>query len=266
MPEHYLNQTQLVDGVTPDIRHQSWNTYATKAFGTGLFTLAHFEEGEETILAINPDCWRLNSTLTDDPALDWENRFGDFSASPTQLRIRIIPDNAKAIAELQAGRVDIEEVTTDRITRLELEDDINFSVQAETQFYLGFFGYNMRPVRPVIGNPDPCEDDPTITKGLAIRKAISYATDLEEMNNIVNAGESIITYHPIHKKQGIWCNPNIIKYTHDLAKAQEYLEIAGYAYPHGESNQSDFNWYYSLSGLFFVFGIVILSRKKKGRN
>ncbi|MHA1557374.1 MAG: ABC transporter substrate-binding protein, partial [Candidatus Heimdallarchaeota archaeon] len=41
LPEHYLNQTQLFDGVTPDITHSSWNTFAKNCFGTGLFSMTH---------------------------------------------------------------------------------------------------------------------------------------------------------------------------------------------------------------------------------
>jgi hypothetical protein len=32
-------------------------------------------------------------------------------------------------------------------------------------------------------------------------------------------------------KQGIWCNPNIIRYNHDLDKAREYMELAGFDIP-----------------------------------
>jgi ABC-type transport system substrate-binding protein len=36
LPEHYLNQTQDMDGITPDITHMSWNYFATQPFGTGI--------------------------------------------------------------------------------------------------------------------------------------------------------------------------------------------------------------------------------------
>jgi len=35
LPEHYLNQTQLHDGITPDITHPSWRKFAVHCFGTG---------------------------------------------------------------------------------------------------------------------------------------------------------------------------------------------------------------------------------------
>jgi len=76
MPEHYLNQSQLADGVTPDITHPSWNKFATNCFGTGLFEISDFTEGVETVLSLRTDCWRLDETITNDAALDWVNRFG----------------------------------------------------------------------------------------------------------------------------------------------------------------------------------------------
>jgi ABC-type transport system substrate-binding protein len=230
MPEHYLNVTQLADGVTPDITHPNWNTYSTNCFGTGLFTIASFTEGVETTLALNTDCWRLDETLTADAALDWENRFG-FATGFTpldQMRIRIIPDVQTALLEFEAGKTDIEGVTTQPDKRDEFIADPDFDVQSDTTFYFGFFGYNMREVRPEIGNRDPCDDDPSISKGLAVRKAISYALDRVEINNVIHRGEYTITDHPIYLKQGIWCNPNIIRYNHDLDKAREYMALAGY--------------------------------------
>jgi len=206
-----------------------------------LFSMTHFEKGEETILTVNPECWQLNASITSDPALDWERRFGDFTGDLNQLRIRIIPDVIEGIAELKAGRVDIEGVTSDRIIRNELIIDTDFEVQSETQFFFGFFGYNMRPIRPDIGSPFAAPGDPSMSVGLAIRKAISYAANIEEMNNIVHGGEYTLIHHPIYAKLGIWCNPNV----------------------GGESTSAGFNWIYSISGIITLFGIAIIIKKKK---
>ena len=103
LPEHYLNQTQLGDGVTPDFFHPSWNTFAIKSFGTGLFEIDTFTEGVETILKVNPDCWKLNTTITSDPDLNFVERFGDFSGGLDTWRIRIIPDLQTALNEFEIG-------------------------------------------------------------------------------------------------------------------------------------------------------------------
>lgn len=231
LPEHYLNQTQLGDGVTPDITHESWNTFATHCFGSGILEFDTFVEGVETTLSVFDDCWMLDPTMTADPALDFERRFGDFTGNLDTLRIRIIPDVQTALLEFEAGKVDIVGVTGYPDKRALYLSDPTKKLQEDTQFYFGFFGYNMREVRPDIGNRDACPGDPTISKGLAIRKAISYALDRVEINNVVHQGEYTITDHPIYLKMGIWCNPNIIRYNHDLDKAKEYMIKAGYTFP-----------------------------------
>jgi len=62
---------------------------------------------------------------------------------------------------------------------------------------------------------------------LGTRKAISYAIDREEINQLLHGGEYTLTDHPIYAAMGVWCNPDIIKYNHDLAKALVYMEPWG---------------------------------------
>ncbi|MHA1556922.1 MAG: ABC transporter substrate-binding protein [Candidatus Heimdallarchaeota archaeon] len=227
LPEHYLNQTQLADGITPDITDSSWNKFATSCFGTGLFELGAFTEGVETELNVFDDCWWLDAAV-DKTDIDFVARFGDFTGGLDTWRIRIIPDAQTALLEFEAGKTDLEGVTQFPEKRDEMIASPDFNVQNDTTFYFGFFGYNMRPVRPVIGNPDDAPGDASMTVGLAIRKAISYALDRVEINNVIHRGEYTITDHPIYLKMGIWCNPNIIRYNHDLDLAREFMAIAGY--------------------------------------
>ncbi len=267
LPEHYLNQTQLVDGVTPDITHASWNTFTTHCFGTGLFELGTFTEGVETELDVFDDCWWLDNAV-DKSNMDFVDRFGNFTSDLDTWRIRIISNQQTALLEFNAGKTDIQEITQFPATREDYTENPDFEVQNETKFYLGFFGYNMRPTRPVIGNPAPAPGDPTISVGLAVRKAISYALDRVEINNIIHRGEFTITDHPIYLKLGIWCNPNIIRYNHDLDLAREYMEIASgptsiVTTTSLESIIVGMNWFYSLSGLIIFLGIIIIIRKKK---
>ncbi|MHA1307559.1 MAG: hypothetical protein ACTSQN_09755, partial [Candidatus Heimdallarchaeota archaeon] len=58
-----------------------------------------FTEGVETVLSVKSDCWKLNSSITDDVALNFEERFGDFTGGLTRYRIRIIPDQQTALLE-----------------------------------------------------------------------------------------------------------------------------------------------------------------------
>jgi len=222
LPEHYLNQTQFPNGES-DVTHTSWNIFATNCFGTGLFQRSAFNEGWETILSVNPNSWWLNTTITNDPELDWSNRFGDFTGGLNQLRIRINQDDNLAQQEFENGSVDIS-----RISSSKPQNDNNYLIQSEIARQLTSIYYNMRPVRDYIGDRTPCSNDPSITKGLALRKAMSYAINVEEINDIVHGGERHKTDYPIFESQGIWCNPDIIRYDYDLEKARYYMNLAGF--------------------------------------
>jgi len=248
LPEHYLNQSQLVDGITPDILDPAWYTFKTNCFGTGLFQFNNFTKIVETILTVRADYWGLNETITSDPALDFERRFGDFSGGITQYRIRIIPDRQTAILEFEAGKVDIEGVSDFPDKRDEMMTNPNFIIQSDTTYSFGFYGYNMRETRPEVGNRELSTIDPTITKGLALRKAMSYVVDRQEINEVIHRGEYTITNWPIYPKMSIWCNPNIIKYNHDLDKAREYMAKAGIPFP---TPTNDNNWFGHLISLVF---------------
>ncbi len=262
LPEHYLNQTQLSDGVTPDILDDSWNTFATNCFGTGLFEISAFTEGVETILTINEDCWRLDPDLIDDKDLNWDERFGDFSGGLNQLRIRIIPDLQTALLEFEAGKVDIYGITWNSEKRYELIEDPDFDVQSDTVYSYGFYGYNMRESRDHIGSRDPCPLDESMTIGLAVRKAISYATDRQEINEVVHRGEYTISDTPLYPKMGVWNNPNIVRYNHDLDKARYYMTIAGYNVDYTIPNPG-FTYWMTFSAIVIVAAVSVFSIRKK---
>lgn len=261
LPEHYLNQSQLPDNVSPDITHSSWNTFATNCFGTGLFSFDNFTEGFETVLHTNENSWWLNSSLTDNPALNWEERFGDFQNCPEILRVKINDDYLQEIELFQLGLLDLVSLHSYYSNVEDLTNKEHVATQQEITFYFGFFGFNMREERAIIGNREPCSSNPSITKGLAVRKAICYATDRNEMNNVIHSGQMVINDYPIYLKQGIWCNPDIIKYHHDIEKAREYMALAGYGTDNGVTQN---NRVFSIP-ILLIIPIMILVRKKKNK-
>ena len=228
LPEHYLNQTQLADGITPYVNHTSWSTFAVNGFGTGLFNLTNFQEGVETILGVRSDCWWLNSSITNDPNLDWVNRFGDFAGGLNQLRIKIIPDHEMAQVQFEAGLLDIIDFSSFPAPTDAFLQNPDYGYQSDIMRNMVLFAYNMREVRANIGSRSPAPGDESITKGLAIRKAISYAINQAEINNIIHRGLYKIVDHPVFYRLGVWCNPDITSYDYNLEKAEEYMRIAGY--------------------------------------
>ncbi|NHJ39705.1 MAG: hypothetical protein FK731_06700 [Asgard group archaeon] len=159
--------------------------------------------------------------------MDFENRFGDFSGGLTRLKIRKISDPEMIAVEFEMGKLDKGPVLS-LTKRDEFLVDPDFDVYGYYSFFIEHLGYNLRDDRPIIGSREPAPGDSSITVGLAIRKAISYAINRDEINVVISGGEYLLQDHPIAYRLGKWCNPNIIRYNHDLDKAREYMRIAGY--------------------------------------
>ncbi|NHJ48526.1 MAG: hypothetical protein FK733_12145 [Asgard group archaeon] len=230
LPEHILNQTQLADGITPDISHISWIDYSKNCIGTGLFEITSFTENVETILHVKSDNWRLNATITSDPALDYENRYGDYSGGLNKLIIKLIPEIEDRILEYFAGNLDLVIPNVDFFdwwdfggSMLEIYD-----LQSKISSTIGLLAFNMREVRPAIGNREPCPLDPSLSIGLAIRKAIAYVIDKSEINQIIHRNERIEIDHPIMPSFGNWQHPKIIRYCYNKDVAIAYTRLAGY--------------------------------------
>jgi ABC-type transport system substrate-binding protein len=262
LPEHYLNQTQLSDGITPDVNHKSWTTYATHCFGTGLFEFGTFTEGVETIMDVYDDCW-LTDPSVDKSDMDMENLFGDFTGGINRIRVREIPDIQTALLEFEAGKLDIVSVTINPEKRDAYNADPTKNVQSRVRDYFDFFGFNMRETRQHIGSREPCPGDPTMSVGLAIRKAICYAVDRIEINEVVNAGEFQISDWPIYPTYGVFCNPNIIRYNHDLDLAREYMELAGFTATTDTNGTPGFGYWLTMASILAVSTITVLFSKKK---
>jgi hypothetical protein len=226
LPEHFLNQTQLTDGVTPDINHCSWESFSSNCFGTGLFEINNYIEDEKTILQLFEDGWWINNSITSDPNLNFLERFGPFTHELNELHIRIIEDKQTIFLEFEHGYLDL--ISLDYFSEKKehylLYSD--FSVYNCTRSRLVFFGFNLREDRLYIGDRTNAAFDPTISRGLALRKSICYAQDEEEISDVLHEGEATFDYWPIYSTMGNFCNPNIIRYIFDLDKAREYYTKA----------------------------------------
>jgi ABC-type transport system substrate-binding protein len=228
VPEHWLNQTQEADGITPNITHASWTNYSTNCWGTGLFEIDSFTEAVETNLTVRSDCWMLDPVV-DKSNMDFINRFGDFSGGLNQLRVRLLDDTPLVFTEFESGKLDLIDVTSDTDKRLQYNLDINFEIQSIYDYFFSFFGYNVRETRGTsLQSREPCPLLPSMTKGLAIRKAIAYAINRAEIDSALHTDSHYIVDYPIHSSLGIWCNEDIIKYDYNLTKAKEFMMYAGY--------------------------------------
>jgi len=89
--------------------------------------------------------------------------------------------------------------------------------------------FNLREVRPILGNRDPCPGYPTKSIGLTVKKAISYAINREEIKRVALGDDYEIIHHPINPTNKSWLNPNGVKYCHNKQIANNYIDHAGYA-------------------------------------
>ncbi len=259
LPEHYLNQSQLPDGQTPDTADSSWSKFDSDGFGTGLFEFDSHEEGVQTTLSVVNDCWYLDP-IVDKSDMDFINRFGDFTGGLNKLRIRVLQARIAQIAEFEIGKIDMVPISGFLDIRDEYLQDPNFEVHSRFSANLLYFGYNMRENRDPIGSREPCADDPIITKGLAVRKAISYALDVEEINNVLFGGEYLITHYPFYETLAKWKYPNIIRYDHNLDRAREFMALAGYTDDILEPDRPN-GW--EISGMVlisvFIAGVIVFT-------
>lgn len=91
-----------------------------------------------------------------------------------------------------------------------------------------FLVFNLREVRPVIGSREPAQSYVQKSVGLAVRKAIAYAIDREEIKNIVLGDDYEIIHHPISPILSSWLNPNVVRYCHDLTAARDFMQTNMY--------------------------------------
>ncbi|NHK30249.1 MAG: hypothetical protein FK730_02780 [Asgard group archaeon] len=281
LPEYYLNQTQLEDGKTPDRNHISWEKYENHFFGTGLFTIEEIYKDWNIKLKINPDSWYLNGSITQDRILNWNTRFGDYNNCPEYLHVNCILDNNLKNLKFLNGEFDIIELGSNNeelINNLEEKQSIELVSKPSDSFSMLCF--NMRPVREYIGDTDPVELYPDKKKGWAIRKAIAYAIDRQEINELIHGGRKEIINSPMALNLGKWLHPNMITYCQNYDYANKFADIAGYSlcwctyptpegFPNWEYACTDFstttvdvNSYYYL-GFLGLIGIIILKRLRK---
>ncbi|NHJ48527.1 MAG: hypothetical protein FK733_12150 [Asgard group archaeon] len=227
LPEHYLNQTQFADGITPDRTHPSWEKFSQHCFGTGLFEINNFIENKETELKIQPNSWYLNSSIINDPKLNWNDRFGNYLGELDTLTIRILPNFFAEGIEFEAGKVDILEINQ-LPSKPDNQIGLTKDIQLERFKRFDILILNMRSYYGYIGSRDPAPCNPSITIGLALRRAIAYSINKKEMNQIINANNYVELNHPISPNLGNWLNPNIARYCYNRDIADLYMKIAGF--------------------------------------
>jgi ABC-type transport system substrate-binding protein len=160
---------------------------------------------------------------------------GAIDGTPQTLDIdtfimRVIPDETSALAEFKAGKLSIMSLASFPAERKHMQQDARFLVQTRLTGYFTFLFYNLR--RPFVGGDANSQMVDIVgkeeyTKGAAVRKALNYAIDREEMNQVLHDGEYLISDSPIYPVQAFWYYHDIVKYRFDLAASFEWLLAGG---------------------------------------
>ena len=232
LPEFFLNSsrsdvtytsgnaqcTGIYDGI---LDTAPWIYYSTSAFGCGKYMLDYYIRSSVTVLQASPFWNGMGIIDGTDQDLDIET-----------FNVRVIPDLSAELAEFKAGKLDIVGLTSFPSERKQMQADARFDVQSFLTASFTFMFYNLR--RPFVGGADnyvylTATGKEAYTKGIAVRKAMNYAVDRDEINQVIHDGEYLLSHSVIYPFTAYYYYNDIIKYNRDLDAAVEWLAAAGYS-------------------------------------
>ena len=170
--------------------------------GTGPFKIKEWLGQRDLMLEANPD-------------YNWASSyFGVNGPSKIKtLRIRNVADTDARLASLQTGENQFITLVPDAYVA-QLKQDPNFNIVSKLVPGMPQMNY-------IVVKTPPTDD-------LRVRQAIQFATNKEEINQLVYFGNVEPAYGPL-SKANLEYNPEVEKlYTFDLAKAQALLKEAGW--------------------------------------
>ena len=237
LPEFFLNSTDptvtyTVGGVETTglyaniILTDQWIAFSTSAFGCGKFSLDYSIKNSVTVME-RYDGWYGKG------AIDGTTGMTPFVKN---INIRVIPDTSAELAEFKAGKLDLAGLGEFPAERKQMQADAKFQVQTFVGASLTFMFYNLR--RPFIGGVDNFDyldeaGKEEYTVGVAVRKAINYAINRDEINAVIHDGEYQVAHSVVYPSQAYYYYNDIVKYNYDVDASFEWLEAAGYDIPEG---------------------------------
>jgi peptide/nickel transport system substrate-binding protein len=185
----------LKDGTTTPNELASGDTPYVNFNGTGPFMMTEYKEGERAVVTKNPNYW-----MEGKPALD-------------SVEFVFIDDPVTQVNALRSGDVDfIFKISPDQISGLEGESGITL-IQKAT---------NQHPVIRLRTDTGPGQDE-------RVRQAFKYATDREQLNELVLEGRGVIGNNdPIGPSYGVFFASDIQNPAYDPQQACQLLSDAGY--------------------------------------
>ncbi|MHA1817558.1 MAG: ABC transporter substrate-binding protein [Candidatus Heimdallarchaeota archaeon] len=211
LPEHYLNVSVGPDGL-PNTNHDNWKKYSIYGLGTGMYYIEKISQGLETVFSRNPN-W-------------WGKRADAFNEDLDMLtyKVRLLSDFNTILNEYKSGKLDIFKHYK---KGLEFLTQTPYQAQTRDEFDVVYIGFNLKSTdTPEISDLTLTEDG-TMTKGLAVRKAIAHIFDKTQIAGLIQT-ESHIIDSPFSNKFTSYINPDITKYSYNLEKAKTFMLKAGF--------------------------------------
>jgi ABC-type transport system substrate-binding protein len=152
-----------------------------------------------------------------------------------QIKVKVIPDAADELEAFERGALDICDITFFPDERKNLDKD-SFNLYNNSLNSFDCLVFNLG--RPYIGGEDNNvwlteSDKGQYTRACAVRKAICYAIDRAEINEVLYKEDYAVIDHPYPPSMSDWYSDDITRYNRDEEKAWEWMKAAGY-YPASE--------------------------------
>ncbi len=213
-PEFYLNHS------SGNIRGtEKWNDYAQNPFGTGKYRL-DFKNTEIGLTAqfFKFDKWHGHGVLDTEPA----------ELNIERVIVHTFGELYSLKLELQTGKLDLVDLGNDP-TAAVFDDEYKNQLKTDSVLENSIIFLAINLDHPVLGSNIVYNNTgvENISRGLAVRKAISHAIDKAYLNNYHDSLYNI-TDTPLSRYFGEYYHENVIKYEPNITKSMEYLYQAGF--------------------------------------
>ena len=174
--------------------------YATNPVGTGPFVLEEYREGEYVTVTANPNYYEMGEDGQPLPYLD-------------RIKYIMISDDTTQLTNLKSGDVD----------GIDRHASVSSVISAQKLDGVSIYQNPLTQIYNIAANMS----DPTVGTNLALREAIAYATNPQEILDIALEGYG--EYVPFWSTPSRWFYDEYNPYYYDLDKAKEKIAEAGYA-------------------------------------
>ena len=246
LPEHYLNVSVDAGTGLPDTSRSEWLKFASSGLGTGMYVFDTYLEGVSASLKRNDNWWGT------DPAAYNED------LDIATYNFRFLTDLNTLEFEFQAGRLDIFKDFHDH--HHTVFNVVPFVINSKSDFTMNYIGFNMVSDYCPDIRDETLTEDGTMSKGLAVRKALAYLIGKNDIINLIDL-DIVKCNSPISNAFGSFVKSDIISYNQNLDSAKEFMLKAGYD-PSTLTNPG-YTSFMTITSLFIVAIIVHFVRKRK---